>query len=123
MSKEMPAPTGAVISASKFDDGSDHLLDGKEDTYAKYVAGLELGGHVGVVAIQTKNKANTFRETFGIGIDKKIKVGFVVQSKGTGLNVNLLNGYSMGFYKNGKEVYTSALNQANVLNLAVAGSD
>lgn len=123
MSKEMPAPTGAVISASKFDDGIDHLLDGKEDTYAKYVAGLELGGHVGVVAIQTKNKAKTFRETFGIGIDKKIKVGFVVQSKGTGLNVNLLNGYSMGFYKNGKEVYTSALNQANVLNLAVAGSD
>lgn len=123
MSEEMPSPTGAIISASKFDDGSDHLLDGNKDTYAKYVAGLELGGHVGVVAIQTTGKAKTFRETFNIDINKKIKVGFVVQSRGTGLNVNLLNGYSMGFFKNGENVYTSGLNQANVLNLAVAGSD
>ena len=123
MSEEKPSPTGAIISASKFDDGSDHLLDGNKDTYAKYVAGLELGGHVGVVAIQTTGKAKTFRETFNIDINKKIKVGFVVQSRGTGLNVNLLNGYSMGFFKNGENVYTSGLNQANVLNLAVAGSD
>ena len=123
MSEKMPGVTAALISASKFDDGSDNLLDGKKDTYAKYVAGLQVAGHVGVVAIQTKDKAKTFRETFNIDINKKIKVGFVVQSKGTGLNVNLLNGYSMGFYKNGENVYMSALNQANVLNLAVAGSD
>ena len=123
MSEKMPGVTAALISASKFDDGSDNLLDGKKDTYAKYVAGLQVAGHVGVVAIQTKDKAKTFRETFNIDINKKIKVGFVVQSKGTGLNVNLLNGYSMGFYKNGENVYMSALHQANVLNLAVAGSD
>ena len=123
MSEEMPSPTGAIISASKFDDGSDNLLDGQKDTYAKYIAGLELGGHVGVVAIQTKDKAKTFRQTFNIDDNEKVKVGFVVQSRGTGLNVNLLNGYSMGFFKNGENVYTSGLNQANVLNLAVAGSD
>lgn len=123
MSKDMPGVTAALISASKFDDGSDHLLDGKEDTYAKYTAGLQVAGHVGVVAIQTKDKANTFRQTFNIGDDKKIKVGFVVQSRGTGLNVNLLNGYSMEFYKAGEKVYSSLLTQANVLNLAVAGSD
>lgn len=123
MSKDMPGVTAALISASKFDDGSDHLLDGKEDTYAKYIAGLQVAGHVGVVAIQTKDKAKTFRQTFNIGDDKKIKVGFVVQSRGTGLNVNLLNGYSMEFYKAGEKVYSSLLNQANVLNLAVAGSD
>lgn len=123
MSEKMPGVTAALISASKFDDGSDNLLDGNKDTYAKYVAGLQVAGHVGVVAIQTKDKAKTFRETFNIDIDKKIKVGFVVQSRGTGLNVNLLNGYSMEFYKAGTKVYSSALNQANVLNLAVAGSD
>lgn len=123
MSEDMPGVTAALISASKFDVGSDNLLDDQKDTYAKYIAGLQVAGHVGVVAIQTKDKAKTFRETFNIDIDKKIKVGFVVQSKGTGLNVNLLNGYSMEFYKNGENVYTSALNQANVLNLAVAGSD
>lgn len=123
MSKDMPGVTAALISASKFDDGSDHLLDGNKDTYAKYVAGLQVAGHVGVVAIQTKDKAKTFRQTFNIGDDKKIKVGFVVQSRGTGLNVNLLNGYSMEFYKAGEKVYSSLLNQANVLNLAVAGSD
>ena len=123
MSENMPGVTAALISASKFDDGSDNLLDGQKDTYAKYIAGLQVAGHVGVVAIQTKDKAKTFRQTFDIDADKKVKVGFVVQSKGTGLNVNLLNGYSMGFFKNGQNVYTSALNQANVLNLAVAGSD
>ncbi len=123
MSEDMPGVTAALISASKFDDGSDNLLDGNKDTYAKYVAGLQVAGHVGVVAIQTKDKAKTFRQTFNIGDDKKIKVGFVVQSRGTGLNVNLLNGYSMEFYKAGEKVYSSLLNQANVLNLAVAGSD
>ncbi len=123
MSKDMPGVTAALISVSKFDDGSDNLLDGKKDTYAKYIAGLQVAGHVGVVAIQTKDKAKTFRQTLPIGADEKVKVGFVVQSKGTGLNVNLLNGYSMEFYKAGKQVYRSALNQANVLNLAVAGSD
>lgn len=124
MSKDMPGVTAALISASKFDDGSgDNLLDGNKDTYAKYIAGLQVAGHVGVVAIQTKDKAKTFRQTFNIGDDKKIKVGFVVQSRGTGLNVNLLNGYSMEFYKAGEKVYSSLLNQANVLNLAVAGSD
>ena len=110
MSEDMPGVTGALISASKFDDGSDNLLDGQKDTYAKYIAGLQVAGHVGVVAIQTKDKAKTFRQTFDIDADKKVKVGFVVQSKGTGLNVNLLNGYSMGFFKNGQNVYTSALN-------------
>lgn len=123
MSKDMPGVTAALISASKFDNGSEYLLDGKKDTYAKYIAGLQVAGHVGVVAIQTKDKAKTFRQTFGIGDDEKVKVGFVVQSRGTGLNVNLLNGYSMEFYKAGTKVYSSLLNQANVLNLAVAGSD
>ena len=123
MSEEMPGVEASLISVSKFDNGSDHLLDGKKDTYDKYIAGLQVASHVGVVAIQTKDKAKTFRQTFNIGDDKKIKVGFVVQSRGTGLNVNLLNGYSMEFYKAGEKVYSSALNQANVLNLAVAGSD
>ena len=123
MSKDMPGVTAALISASKFDDGGANLLDGKKDTYAKYIAGLQVAGHVGVVAVQTKDKAKTFRETFNIDTNKKVKVGFVVQSKGTGLNVNLLNGYSMEFYKEGKKVYSSALKQANVLDLAVAGSD
>ena len=123
ISKEMPGVTAALISASKFDNGEGNLLDGKKDTYAKYVAGLQVAGHVGVVAIQTEGKAKTFRETLGVASDQPLKMGFVVQSKGTGLNVNLLNGYSMEFYKAGTKVYSSALNQANVLNLAVAGTD
>lgn len=123
ISKEMPGVTAALISASKFDNGEGNLLDGKKNTYAKYIAGLQVAGHVGVVAIQTKDKAKTFREALGVASDQQLKIGFVVQSKGTGLNVNLLNGYSMEFYKAGTKVYSSALNQANVLNLAVAGSD
>ena len=123
MSKDMPGVTAALISASKFDDGEGNLLDGNRDTYAKYIAGLQIAGHVGVVAIQTKGKAKTFREALGVASDQPLKMGFVVQSKGTGLNVNLLNGYSMEFYKAGTKVYSSTLNQANVLNLDIAGSD
>ena len=123
ISKEMPGMTGALISGSKFDDGEGNLLDGNKDTYAKYIAGLQVAGHVGVVAIQTKDKAETFRKALGVESYKPLKMGFVVQSKGTGLNVNLLNGYSMEFYKAGKKVYSSTLKQANVLNLDIAGSD
>lgn len=123
ISKEMPGVTGSLISASKFDDGEGNLLDGNKDTYAKYIAGLQVAGHVGVVAIQTKDKAQTFRKALAVASDQPLKIGFVVQSKGTGLNVNLLNGYSMEFYKAGKKVHSSALNQANVLNLDIAGSD
>ena len=119
----IPGTTGNLISISKFDDGDDNLLDGNKDTYAKYVAGLQVAGHVGVVAIQTTNKEKTFREVLDIAATDSIKIGFVIQSKGTGLNLNLLNGYSMEFYKDNKNVYTSALTQANVLNVGLAGSD
>lgn len=119
----IPGTTGSLISISKFDDGDDNLLDGNKDTYAKYVAGLQVAGHVGVVAIQTTNKEKTFREVLDIAATDSIKIGFVIQSKGTGLNLNLLNGYSMEFYKDNKNVYTSALTQANVLNVGLAGSD
>lgn len=121
--ESVPGTTGSLISISKFDDGDDNLLDGNKDTYAKYVAGLQVAGHVGVVAIQTTNKEKTFREALNIASNDSIKIGFVVQSKGTGLNLNLLNGYSMEFYKDNKNVYTSTLTQANVLNVGLAGSD
>lgn len=121
--ESVPGTTGSLISISKFDDGDGNLLDGQKNTFAKYVAGLQVAGHVGVVAIQTKDKTKTFRGALDVASDQRLKIGFVVQSKGTGLNVNLLNGYSMEFYKAGTKVYSSALNQANVLNLAVAGTD
>ena len=120
---KVPGTTGSLISISDFDDGDGNLLDGNKDTYAKYVAGLQVAGHVGVVAIQTTNKEKTFREALNIASNDSIKIGFVVQSKGTGLNLNLLNGYSMEFYKDNKNVYTSTLTQANVLNVGLAGSD
>ena len=93
--------------------------------YATYVPGLELVGNVGVVAIQTKNKQNTFRQALGINQADSIKIGFLVQYRGTGLDLNLLNGYSLKFYLNGnsKTQYSADLKQANVLNLGLAGSD
>lgn len=123
IAEKVPGTTGSLISISKFDDGEGNLLDGKKDTYAKYVGGLELTGHVGIVAIQTTNKEKTFRQALNIADNDSIKIGFVVQSKGTGLNLNLLNGYSMEFYKQGKRVHTASLTQANVLNVGLAGSD
>ena len=75
------------------------------------------------MAIQTTDKAKTFRNALGIAAGDSIKIGFVVQSSGTGLNLNLLNGYSMEFYKDNKNVYTSVLTQANVLNVSLAGTD
>ena len=48
-----------------------------------------------------------------------------MQYRGTGLDLNLLNGYSLKFYLNGnsKTQYSADLKQANVLNLGLAGSD
>ena len=113
-------PTGSLISWSKFDDGGDKLLDGDPNTYAKYKAGLQLAGHVGVVALQTKDRANTFREALHVSATDSLKIGFLIQNKGKGLSLNLLNGYSMIFYKDGKEVQNSPLHQANVLSLGLA---
>ena len=123
IAKSVPGTTGSLISISKFDDGEGNLLDGNKDTYAKYVGGLELTGHVRIVAIQTTNKEKTFREALNIANNDSIKIGFVVQSRGTGLNLNLLNGYSMEFYNKGERVHTASLTQANVLNVGLAGSD
>ncbi len=121
--KYVPGTTGSLISISDFDDGDGNLLDGRKDTYAKYVAGLKIAEHVGIVAIQTTNKEKTFREALNISNNDSIKIGFVVQSKGTGLNLNLLNGYSMEFYKKGERVHRASLTQANVLNVSLAGKD
>lgn len=121
--EHVPGTTGALISISKFDDDDDHLLDGKKDTYAKYIGGLKLADHVGVVAIQTKDKAKTFRGALSIEQTDSFKIGFVVRSKGTGLNLNLLNGFSMEFYKNNSNVKTIAITQANVLDVGLIGKD
>ena len=121
--KSVPGTTGSLITISYFDDPNDHLLDGDKTTYATYTRGLQVAGHVGVVAIQTTGKEKTFRNALDIAAGDSIKIGFVVQSSGTGLNINLLNGYSMEFYKDNKNVYTSVLTQANVLNVSLAGTD
>lgn len=128
--EKMPGVTASLISISHIDKGSklDNLLDGNPDTYVKYVPGAEIAGHVGVVAIKVdpKKSGATFRSILS-SVNAKaakdsIKMGFVIQNKGDGLNLNLLNDYSFKFFKNGENVYTEQLNEANVLGLDLIGS-
>ncbi|MCI7598410.1 MAG: hypothetical protein SOY06_04075 [Prevotella sp.] len=123
LSDPFPGVTGSLVSISKFED-TENLLDEDLTNYATYVPGLEVAGNVGVVAIQTKDKQTTFRKALGINQDDSIKIGFLVQYRGTGLDLNLLNGYSLKFYLNGNDEpqYSEDLKQANVLNLGLAGS-
>lgn len=124
LSESIPGVTGSLLSISDFKD-KENLLDENLTNYATYVPGVEVLGNVGVVAIQTKDKQNTFRQALGINQTDSIKIGFLVQYRGTGLDLNLLNGYSLKFYLNGnnKTQYSADLKQANVLNLGLAGSD
>lgn len=122
LAESMPDVTASLLSMSKFKD-NDNLLDGKEDTYAKYIPGAELLGKVGVVAIKTKEKGKTFRGLLNIASTDSVKAGFVIQDKGEGLNLNLLNEYSLRFYLNGKNVYHESLKGATVLDVALAGSN
>lgn len=124
LSQSIPGVTGSLLSISKFKD-KENLLDDNLDNYATYVPGLEILGNVGVVSIQTKDKKQTFRQALGINETDSIKIGFLVQYRGTGLDLNLLNGYSMNFYLKGdsKPQHSANLKQANVLNVGLAGSD
>lgn len=117
-----PDPTGSLLSISDFKN-PENLLDENLDNYATYIPGAEVTGKVGVIAIQTKDRENTFRNSFGIAATDSVKIGFVVQYISKGLNLNLLNGYSLKFYKNGEMVHDASLKEANVLDLDLIGSE
>lgn len=128
---------GSLLSISGWskDHPKDNILDGDPNTYAEYIEGLKLADNVRIITVQTKTDATGYQPSFqelmvNNATDQEsakkedICVGFVMQMRSTGINLNLLQGFRIECYnKKGKTVYKHFVSQSNVLGLKLIGSN
>jgi hypothetical protein len=112
---------GALLSATNKAE-FDKIID-KDYKNSADLMNVSIATNVEVVGIKTHN-GNSFRDYLpSTDKDDPVHVGFVAQVKSTGLTLQLLQGYEIKCYYNGKNVYNKLVSQSDVLGLELIGSD
>ena len=96
--------SGALISISDIDN-DEYILDDDFTNYAEYTGGLSIASNIHVIAVKTSDKSNFTISAESDGKKVAKRIGFVVESKSTFLNADVLQFFQIRCYKNGEEVY------------------
>ena len=80
--------------------------------------GIELAANQGLVGIKSVGGANIAE-----GLNGKLKAGFVVTSKTTGLDANVLKLYNIKLYNNGQEVAGAVTTHWDAISAGLIGSE
>lgn len=103
------------INASVSD--AENILNPTFEDYASYTGGVTLLDNAMVVGVRKTDGP------FSDGSDgKRHRVGFVVETRSTGLGANLLDLFNIRTYNNGVQTYSSVVKESNVLKVGLIGS-
>ena len=80
--------------------------------------GIDLAANQGLVGIKSVGGANIAE-----GLNGKLKAGFVVTSKTTGLDANVLKFYNIKLYNNGQEVTGAVTTHWDAISAGLIGSE
>ena len=80
--------------------------------------GIDLAANQGLVGIKSVGGANIAE-----GLNGKLKAGFVVTSKTTGLDANVLKFYNIKLYNNGQEVAGAVTTHWDAISAGLIGSE
>lgn len=83
------------------------------------IPSISLVKNSGIVGIKSVDGSNLAKSVNG----KKMKAGFVVSTKTSGLNADVLNLYNIKLFKNGEEVMHSATTNWDAISAGLIGSE
>lgn len=83
------------------------------------IPSISLAKNCGIVGIKSVDGSNLAKSVNG----KKMRAGFVVSTKTSGLNADVLNLYNIKLFKNGEEVMHSATTNWDAISAGLIGSE
>lgn len=83
------------------------------------IPNIKLAQNSGIVGIKSVDGSNLAKSVNG----KKMRAGFVVSTKTSGLNADVLNLYNIKLFKNGEEVMHSATTNWDAVSAGLIGSE
>ena len=114
--------SGALISISDIDN-DEYILDDDFTNYAEYTGGLSIASNIHVIAVKTSDKSNFTISAESDGKKVAKRIGFVVESKSTFLNADVLQFFQIRCYKNEEEVYRQLVDESNAIGVGLIESD
>lgn len=121
LSNDLHGISGSLISISDLKN-AEKILDDSLQNYATYTGGLSLASNLGVIGIKKTNgvfKLSDEKE----GVRKNKRIGFIVESKSTFLNADVLQFFQIRCYKDGKEVYRKMIDATNAVGVGLIEGD
>ena len=115
--KNLIPDSGSLLSWSNV-DRKENIIDDDMNSYAEYTAGLSVAENLQVVGVKTKDGS-----LFYSNAKEDYKVGFVMESTSSLLDLDLLQFFRIRLFKDGKEVYDEVVDETNVLSLGLAGEN
>lgn len=109
--------SGSLLSWSNVDQ-KENIIDDDMNSYAEYTAGLSIAENLQIVGVKTKNGSSFYSNA-----TEDYKVGFVMESTSSLLDLDLLQFFRIRLYKGGEEVYDEVVDETNVLSLGLAGEN
>lgn len=128
--------SGGLISISNLEN-PENVLSTDMDAYATFVGGLKLASNLRIVGVKRTDglmyDADFGRHTDDEGVEETDeeylarispkKIGFVVASDKTGINLSLLQFLQIRCYHNGQEVYRHVIEESNGVSASIGGHD
>lgn len=106
------------INANEVENASAVLTSALSD-YTYRTPSISLVKNSGIVGIKSVNHSNLAQGING----KKMRVGFVVSTKTSGLKADVLNLYNIKLFKNGEEVMHSATTSWDAISAGLIGEE
>lgn len=92
----------------------ENILNGQTADFATYRGGLSLAENVGIIGV---------KKLYGkFSSDKPHRIGFIVEMRSTGLNLNAVSLFNIRTYNNGTETSSSVVSESNAVSLGLIGS-
>lgn len=121
LSDSIYGSSGALISISDIKN-AENILDKDFNNYASYTGGLSIASNIRVVGVKKKEGIFTVSsEKEGGKVNKRI--GFIVESKSTFLNADVLQFFQIRCYHDGKEVYRKLIDETNAVGVGLIEGD
>ena len=122
LTEDTHGASGALISISELKN-NENILDDDFNNCATYRGGLSIASNIHIVAVKNKN-GDYFEVENGDGTQAETKrIGFVVESKSTFLNADVLQFFQIRCYKNGEEVYRQLVDESNAISVGLIEGD
>lgn len=111
---------GSLIQIFGDTQNANAILTSDLTDFAYTNPGVEIATNMGIVGVKSVDGSNLAKN---VATDHKMKVGFVVSSKATGLTADALKLYNIQLLKKGNKVYGDATTHWNGISAGLIGSE